>query len=901
MQQDKGATTGPKQIRFRHQIMALMLSIILIMTASVILVAVPASLYSERVVTFDRLKSANRLKEYWITRELKEITSNLRVLSENESLVEEVRFLTKLLPADGDKKVLAKLAKSNSRQWQFGDIGSLYWQSYRRLHAYFRFTDSTYPNSDVLLIRPDDGLIMYRFNRNDGLFNYVGKQTTALAQCVYKAANNPHELIYNDLQRLSDDRVKGCTAKAIVVDDVVIAVLVLRYSPDLINFIMTKRPGLGETGETYIVGKDRYLRTDSRFYQESTLMNMKVETEAIDRAYIEGAGQGIIKNYRGDDVFSVWTPIHIDGLDWVMVAEIGKDEAYGSVRDSFLQLALFSVVAFIVLVALAYGFAKRTEKPLLALLEGARSFARGGYDERLSADVTSKEVGDLIDTFNDMASQIKERSEALEAARLAAELATRDAEKANLAKSEFLSRMSHELRTPLNGVLGYAQLLKGDVRLDATQHETLVSIESCGQHLLELINDVLDIAKIESGELQVDFQRCRLSDIVDNVANVVRPRAMQKGIEFEIELLDIPEEIVIDSMKLRQILINLLGNAIKFTHRGSVVLRLSTLASTHELLLQVIDTGIGIPAEKLREIFSPFKQTAEGRKEGGSGLGLAISQQLCIALGGTFEVDSELGVGSCFSFTLPLTQRDEGVQNQLLPVTQVVVDNIPVIVVYEHDSECSTSLTLLLNDGDFQCISVDEAGSVVDILESGCVDVILIDADTVDSATALEAIDESVRDEHSFAVATPAIVVANEEVTLDGLLNVDRFLRRPVDADQLVAVVTEFVSKDYELNEQGGGAVKEEKGQPAIARLALPQLSPEDCTLLLALLRAVKEAAEVGDLAIVLQSLPDLMAVLGDDHSIYLEMKRNSDMLELPKIALLARQALEQMMGEKEA
>ncbi len=899
IEQTKPIKSNPKQVRFRHQIMALMISIILIMTASVILVAVPSSLYSERLITYDRLKSVNRLKEFWISRELNELASNLRALSDNQTIADEVYFLSSLLETSDDKKILNNIKQTASTKGTAGSISGLYWQSYSRLYAYFRFTDSLYPNAEVMLIRPKDGLIMYRFGRSNELFGYIDRKDASLQSCVGEAYQAIGEMAFHDFSRLADGSVKSCAARAILLDNKVIAILVLRISPDWINFIMTKRPGLGETGETYIVGKDRLLRTDSRFHQESTLMSTKVDTEAVDRAYSEGAGQGIIKNYRGVEVFSVWSPIHIGELDWVMIAEMSRQEAYGSVRNSFVQLAIFSIIGFIVLVALAYGFAKRTEKPLLTLLEGARRFARGGYDERLSTDVSSKEIADLIDTFNDMASQIKERSSALEQARIKAEVSSQEAKKANQAKSEFLSRMSHELRTPLNGVLGYAQLLKNNQQTSPSQRETLASIESCGQHLLELINDVLDIAKIESGELQVDFQRVVLQEVVDSVAHVVRPRAIQKNIAFIVDIQEIPHDIVTDAIKLRQILINLLGNAIKFTYSGSVTLRLTTLVPREELLFQVIDTGVGIPSIKLREIFNPFKQTEAGRREGGTGLGLAISQKLCIALGGSFEVDSELRVGSCFSFTLPFQNSDEGVKSQYLPMSQVVVDSEPVILIIEDEPEHNDALTQLINQTWRQCIGVDEVSAAIEILESGCVDVVIIaEGRFIHAGPISQSINESLNVGDSLLVPTPTILIADDASSVTRTINIDLLLLRPLENADLMAAISHFIAGEYDLETVHS---EEEETIPAVAQSTINKLldlalySDEDKLALKTIFIKMHRAAGFGDLGEVSQALSALELILGEQSSMYQELKNYCDMLDLPLVSEQAKAVIEQL------
>ncbi len=238
------------------------------------------------------------------------------------------------------------------------------------------------------------------------------------------------------------------------------------------------------------------------------------------------------------------------------------------------------------------------------------------------------------------------------------------AEAASHAKSAFLAAMSHELRTPLNGVIGYAQLLQGDARLAPDQRERLRIVHQSGEHLLRMINDVLDLAKIEAGKIELRPSPFALGELIDDVAAAHAPAAAAKRLAFQRDLApDLPAWVEGDAQKLRQILDNLLGNAVKFTAKGSVTLRVrlagsdSPLSALNAHLLQfaVIDTGPGIaPADQAR-LFQPFEQARATRPAApGTGLGLAISRALVERMGGTLAVRSDAGAGSTFSFSLPL-------------------------------------------------------------------------------------------------------------------------------------------------------------------------------------------------------------------------------------------------------
>jgi PAS domain S-box-containing protein len=243
----------------------------------------------------------------------------------------------------------------------------------------------------------------------------------------------------------------------------------------------------------------------------------------------------------------------------------------------------------------------------------------------------------------------RERDAELRRAKESAESATR-------AKSEFLANMSHELRTPLNGVLGYAQLLQRDANLNGTQREALDAIAKCGSQLLELINDVLDLSKIEAGRLDLEESETDLEQLVTDLKYVVLDAANRKGLRLTFSIgAEVPRSAVLDGRHLRQVLLNLLGNAIKFTARGDVTLLISR-REQDGLGFEVRDTGVGIEPEALTDIFDAFAQTKAGAAAGGSGLGLAICDRLISRMGGTLRVESVLGAGSRFSFTLPYVE-----------------------------------------------------------------------------------------------------------------------------------------------------------------------------------------------------------------------------------------------------
>lgn len=236
--------------------------------------------------------------------------------------------------------------------------------------------------------------------------------------------------------------------------------------------------------------------------------------------------------------------------------------------------------------------------------------------------------------------------------------AKEQAEKASRAKSAFLVNMSHELRTPLNAVLGFAQLMQSNAGLSSEQKSHLEIITRSGQHLLALINDILDMSKLESGRIELAPAVFDLGALLEDLEAMFRLNSRAKGLQFQVlKVGDLPEAVVADKNKLLQVLVNLLGNAVKFTARGSVTLRVS--AEKERLRFELEDTGIGIPQEALGRLFQSFEQVDNEEQAGlnsGSGLGLALSRQIVRLMGGEISVSSEVGKGSVFRFSVSVAQ-----------------------------------------------------------------------------------------------------------------------------------------------------------------------------------------------------------------------------------------------------
>ena len=330
------------------------------------------------------------------------------------------------------------------------------------------------------------------------------------------------------------------------------------------------------------------------------------------------------------------------------------------------------VGSLLVAAAIAAFIATYTSKAIARPLEATTQIAQQVTEEQdfeLQVPVTTDdEIGQLAISLNHLIEKVAEYTEELQEAKLKAEAANRS-------KSAFLATMSHELRTPLNAIIGYSEILHDEASdLGLTEfQEDLERIKSAGKHLLEMIGDILDISKIEAGQVTLYLESIDVAKMVEDVVSTAKPLAEKNSNALAVELGDNLGNMYADLPKIRQILLNLLGNATKFTKDGTITLSVNRvkkeevpekqeikrlparLSSSHYLIFCVSDTGIGMTEEQLERIFKPFTQADDSttRRYGGTGLGLAICQRLCERMGAEISVDSQMGEGSTFTVRFP--------------------------------------------------------------------------------------------------------------------------------------------------------------------------------------------------------------------------------------------------------
>lgn len=536
------------------------------------------------------------------------------------------------------------------------------------------------------------------------------------------------------------------------------------------------------------------------------------------------------------------------------------EDVYSKVQDYFDIAGLMMAVSMAVAFLFSVGVQSFFSRPVTDL---ARTVEKIRQEEDFSVRVSLRrqdELGTLYSAFNAMLARIEEskndlrlandhleervdqrtsqlRDEIREREKTRQQLiaAKEEAENANISKSMFLANMSHEIRTPMNAILGFTDVLRQQqATIDDEERDSyLETIHRSGQHLLGLINDILDLSKIEANRMELDLVSESPHQIVAEAISVMRVPALQKGLTLDYTWNGpVPTTVKTDPSRLRQMLLNLIGNAIKFTRHGGVKVsvEVTDLDANPSLKFEILDTGIGIPKQKLDEIFKPFSQAdvTTTREFGGTGLGLTISRRIAQAMGGELQVSSAPGQGSVFTVTVPIGQIDRSTLKDRPPVSDILLRNdcavtgdsirlkTSSILLVEDGITNRRMITLLLRPHDVTVTEAENGQIAVDLATNRDFDLILMDMQmpVKDGYTATRELRKNGLQIPIIALTAHAMKGDREKCLDSGCTD---YLTKPIDEERLVMKLAEFLpfqSLEESEGDLNGSEMKALKQQP---------------------------------------------------------------------------------------
>ena len=566
--------------------------------------------------------------------------------------------------------------------------------------------------------------------------------------------------------------------------------------------ILTEQVGqlrFGRTGYAFVVDRNGYIlvHPNLQYLSKSELTNFS-EYPPV---------KSLLNNNYGGELFFQDSK----GVNWVAystqtdngwgVFVVQEEAEFFQNKLKFQNLAfLIGLISILGTSGFTFLLASRLIQPISNLGEAVIGIAKGKLDRRVEIK-RQDELGILGSYFNQMAVQLKTSFEALKQAE---EIAI----SANNSKDRFIANISHELRTPLNGIIGYTKLLRRELPLNSKQIEEFNIIERSGFHLLTLINDLLDFSKNQVNKMEIHPTNLNLPALLNSVIGIVRNEAKAKELEIITSFENIPTRVWADEKRLQQILINLLYNAIKFTDRGRVILRVRGISdfSTNQGLPQqkirfeVIDTGVGISPQEQAKIFQPFEQVGNvSLRSVGTGLGLSISKQLVELMGGKLRVKSKLGKGSNFWFetAFTLVEKNYGVPQK------IELENILTykgkqrnILVVDDKEENRWLLVNILEPLGFKVLTAEDGEQMLELMKQErpdliCLDLFMPKKTGFTSAKQLRRIPEFKN--------IPIIVISATAITEEiyQYLRCDEFLSKPVNEDKLLELLQKYLHLEW--------------------------------------------------------------------------------------------------------
>ena len=560
-----------------------------------------------------------------------------------------------------------------------------------------------------------------------------------------------------------------------------IGLIINCYDLDILNTITKIAGEMGKTGEVYLVDMEKRMITQSRFVEDAPL-NLLVDTEPVQKFIASGkAMMGMYSDYRGVPVVGV--SINISQYGWILLAEIDRSEIFASLRSVEMIVFSLSILCVVAVIVVGTMYSSSFVRPINRLKTITQRIASGELEQRVGID-RKDEIGELAASFNAMADNLQK--------------AINEANSANEAKSMFLSSMSHELRTPMNSILGFAQVLKSDpvTPLTDAQNQCVELMLSSGNHLLALINDVLDLSRIESGRISISPEIFLLDTVIAEVVAIFESVA-RKG---SIKVIDKTDKsgiyIETDRIRIKQVITNLISNAVKYNRKNGTVTIYYTFPDNDRVCLKIEDTGYGIPEEELSSLFKPFTRLGmETTNIEGTGIGLTITKRLVELLGGRIGVESVVGKGSTFFVDFKRTKEPSGAVQETKEALDIQHSYKPtshktLLCIEDNAANLVLVQNILKRRPFIEFVGVVDAESGIELIRGKRPDVILLDINLpgMDGYEALRILKSSDDTKDIPVIALSASAMQNE-VEKGKSAGFFHYITKPVNVSQFLHIV----------------------------------------------------------------------------------------------------------------